>query len=41
MLTLKVIESDNPFYDLEQMRQQKTARSFASAAGLPIDILKF
>jgi len=40
-LSLQVIETDNPFYNLEQMRQQKVARNFASAAGLPTDILKF
>lgn len=40
-LTLQVIETNNPIYKLEQKRQQETARSFASLAGLPADILKF
>jgi len=41
ILTLQVIETDNPFYNLEQQRQQKTARNYVLAAGLPTDILKF
>ncbi|MDL1984496.1 MAG: hypothetical protein LWX54_09990 [Deltaproteobacteria bacterium] len=41
ILTLQVIETDNPVYKLEQQRQQKTARNFVFTAGLPTDILKF
>lgn len=40
-LTLQVIETDNPFYNLEQLRQTKIARNFAITAGLPTDILNF
>jgi hypothetical protein len=40
-LTFQVIETDNPFYNIEQRRQQAAARSFASLAGVPADILKF
>ena len=41
LLTFQVIETDNPFYNIEQRRQQAAARSFASLAGLPAVVLKF
>lgn len=40
-LTLQVIETDNPIYKLEKIRQQQTARSYSSLAGLPSEILRF
>ncbi|MBN1655965.1 MAG: hypothetical protein JXA30_19515 [Deltaproteobacteria bacterium] len=40
-LTLQVIETDNPFYNIEKRRQQAAARSFVTLAGLPADLLKF
>jgi len=39
-LTLQVIETDNSIYKLEKLRQQVSARSFASLAGLPKDLIK-
>ena len=41
MLTLQVIETDNPFYRMEKQRQQISARNYVVTAGLPRDILKF
>ena len=40
-LSLQVIETDNPIYRLEKIRQQQTARSYSSLVGLPSEILKF
>ncbi|MBT8338603.1 MAG: hypothetical protein KJP07_01195, partial [Desulfatitalea sp.] len=40
-LTLQVIETDNPFYNIERRRRQSAAEKFAGLAGLPADLLKF
>lgn len=41
LLTLQIIPTNNPFYRTEMIRQRQVARSFASMAGLPAELLRF
>lgn len=38
-LTLQVIETDNPLYNFEKIRQQAVARAYSVGAGLPRNII--
>lgn len=40
-LTLQVIETENPVYQAERIRQEQSARSFAARSGLPSELLTF